>query len=268
MRRNIGADSRRGKVAARGAAGHAGGMIHLSHPEAGVALVELDVAPANVLAMAERARLLEAFAAIDADRTVRVAILTGRHGAFCTGDDLAESLSRDVPTQTAAILHFLDMCDRIAAVRVPVIAAVDGWCIGGGLELALACDIRLAGARASFACSAVRMGLTASADRLTKLVGESRAKPHLLTGAPFDAARALADGIVAEVHPSEGLLPAALDMARIISSRAPLAIEATKRVASGLCATADEIPALAASADHAEARAAFIGKRPAVFTGR
>ncbi|WP_375182765.1 enoyl-CoA hydratase-related protein, partial [Sphingomonas adhaesiva] len=109
-------------------------------------------------AMAERARLLEAFAAIDADRTVRVAILTGRHGAFCTGDDLAESLSRDVPTQTAAILHFLDMCDRIAAVRVPVIAVIDGWCIGGGLELALACDIRLAGPRASFACSAVRMG--------------------------------------------------------------------------------------------------------------
>ncbi len=75
------------------------------------------------------------------------------------------------------------------------------------------------------------------------------------------------DGTVAQVHPSEGLLPAALDMARIIASRAPLAIEATKRVASGVSATAAEIPALAASADHAEARAAFIGKRPAVFRG-
>lgn len=243
-------------------------MIHLSHPEAGVALVELDVAPANVLAMAERARLLDAFTQIEADREVRVAILTGRNGAFCTGDDLVESLSRDVASQTAAILNFLDMCERIAAVRVPVIAAIDGWCIGGGLELALACDIRLAGARASFACSAVRMGLTASADRLTRLVGESCAKPHLLTGAPFEAARALADGIVAEVHPSEALLPAARDMARVIASRAPLAIEATKRVASGLSATQAEIPALAASADHAEARAAFIAKRPAVFTGR
>jgi len=257
----------RGKVADPPKARHAGGMIHLSRPEAGVALVELDVAPANVLAMAERARLLDAFAQIEADRAVRVAILTGRHGAFCTGDDLAESLSRDVPTQTAAILNFLDMCDRIAAVRVPVIAAVDGWCIGGGLELALACDIRLAGPRASFACSAVRMGLTASADRLTKLVGESRAKPHLLTGAPFDATRALADGVVAEVHPSEGLLPAALDMARVIASRAPLAIEATKRVASGVAATAAEVPALAASADHAEARSAFIAKRTAAFRG-
>ena len=112
------------------------------------------------------------------------------------------------------------------------------------------------------------MGLTASADRLTRLVGESRAKPHLLTGAPFDAARALADGIVAEVHPSEGLLPAALDMARVIASRAPLAIEATKLVASGVSETGGEIPALAASGDHAEARAAFMAKRPAVFTGR
>lgn len=243
-------------------------MIHLSYPQPSIALVELDTAPANVLAMAERARLLEAFAAIEADRTLRVAILTGRNGAFCTGDDLAESLSRDVPTQTAAILHFLDMCDRIAACRVPVIAAIHGWCIGGGLELALAADIRLASDRASFACSAVRMGLTASAGRLTALVGESRAKPHLLTGAPFDAARALADGVVAEVHPAEGLLDAALAMAQVIASRAPLAIEATKRVASGVSTTAAEIPDLAATADHAEARAAFIAKRPAVFTGR
>ena len=112
------------------------------------------------------------------------------------------------------------------------------------------------------------VGLTASAGRLTRLVGESRAKPHLLTGAPFDAARALADGIVAEVHPADALLDAALAMASIIAARAPLAIEATKRVASGVSTTEAEIPALAATADHAEARAAFIGKRPAVFTGR
>jgi enoyl-CoA hydratase/carnithine racemase len=243
-------------------------MIHLSHPQPAIALVELDTAPANVLAMAERARLLEAFAAIEADKAVRVAILTGRNGAFCTGDDLAESLSRDVPTQASAILHFLEMCDRVAACRVPVIAAVNGWCIGGGLELALAADIRLASDRASFACSAVRMGLTASAGRLTRLVGESRAKPHLLTGAPFDAARALADRIVAEVHPAAELSGAALAMARVIASRAPLAVEATKRVASGVSTTEAEIPALAATADHAEARTAFMAKRPAVFTGR
>ena len=243
-------------------------MIHLSRPDPAIALVELDTAPANVLAMAERARLLEAFAAIEGDVAVRVVILAGRNGAFCTGDDLAESLSRDVETQTAAILHFLAMCDTVAACRVPVIAAVDGWCIGGGLELALACDIRLASDRGSFACSAVRMGLTASAERLTRLIGESRAKPHLLTGAPFDAARALADGIVAEVHPVAGLLDAALDLARVIASRGPLAVAATKRVASGVSTTQAEIPALAASADHAEARAAFMGKRAAVFTGR
>lgn len=242
-------------------------MIHLSHPEPSIALVELDAAPANVLAMDERARLLEAFAAVEADRTVRVAVLTGRNAAFCTGDDLAESMSRDVETQTSAILHFLAMCDRVAACRVPVIAAIDGWCVGGGLELALACDIRLCSDRASFACSAVRMGLTASAGRLTRLVGESRAKPHLLTGAPFDAARALADGIVAGVVSSAALLPEALAMASVIASRAPLAIEATKRVASGLSTTETEIPALAATADHAEARAAFMGKREAVFTG-
>lgn len=243
-------------------------MIHLSHPEPSIALVELDVAPANVLALSERARLLEAFAAIEANPAIRAVVLTGRNGAFCTGDDLAESMTRDVPAQTAAILNFLAMCDRVAACRVPVIAAIDGWCIGGGLELALAADIRLASDRASFACSAVRMGLTASAERLTRLIGESRAKVHLLTGAPFDAARALADGVVAEAHPAVRLLDAALDMARVIASRGPLAVAATKRVASGVSATEAEIPALAASTDHAEARAAFVGKRPAVFAGR
>lgn len=243
-------------------------MIHVSRPEPAIALVELDTAPANVLAMAERTRLLEAFADVEADKAVRAVVLTGRNGAFCTGDDLAESLSRDVETQAAAILHFLAMCDTIAAFRVPVIAAVDGWCIGGGLELALACDIRLASERASFACSAVRMGLTASGERLVRLIGESRAKPHLLTGAPFDAARALADGMVASVYPAESLLGAALATAGLIACRAPLAVEATKRVASGLSTTTVETPGLAATADHAEARAAFIGKRPAVFEGR
>ena len=243
-------------------------MIHLSHPEPSIAVVELDVAPANVLALSERARLLEAFAAIEADPAVRAVVLAGRNGAFCTGDDLAESMTRDVPAQTAAILNFLAMCDRVAACRVPVIAAIDGWCIGGGLELALAADIRLASDRASFACSAVRMGLTASAERLVKLVGEARAKPHLLTGAPFDAARALADGVVSDVLSPPALLPEALSMARTIASRAPLAVAATKRVASGVSTTQDEIPALAASADHAEARAAFMEKRAAVFGGR
>jgi enoyl-CoA hydratase len=242
-------------------------MIHISRPEPAIALIELDTAPANVLAMAERARLLGAFARLEADHTVQVAVLAGRNGAFSTGDDIAESLTRDVETQTAAILHFLAMCRQVAACRVPVIAAIDGWCIGGGLELALAADIRLASDRASFSCSAVRMGLTASADRLTRLIGESRAKPHLLTGAPFDAPQALADGIVAEVHPAPALLDAALAMARLIVSRAPLAVEATKRVASGLSTTETEIPALAATADHAEARVGFIAKRAAVFTG-
>lgn len=243
-------------------------MIHLSHPEPSIALVALDVAPANVLAMDERARLLETFATIQADPAVRAVVLTGRNGAFCTGDDLAESLTREVAAQTAAILHFLSMCDRVAACPLPVIAAIDGWCIGGGLELALACDIRLASDRASLACSAVRMGLTASAERLVRLIGESRAKVHLLTGAPFDAARALADGIVTEVHPAAGLLDAALDMARLIVSRPAFAVTATKRVASGLTTTEAEIPALAATADHREAREAFVGKRPAVFSGR
>ncbi|MGH1557920.1 enoyl-CoA hydratase/isomerase family protein [Caulobacter segnis] len=173
-------------------------------------------------------------AAVEADGAVRAVVPTGRHGASAPATTWPSSLSRDVETQTAAILHSLDMCDRIAACRVPRIAAVDGWCVGGGLGAGLGLrhppgqrprQLRLLGGA---------HGPTASAGRLVRLIGESRAKPHLLTGAPFDAARALADGVVAAVHPAAGLLDAALGMARVIASRAPLAVAATKRVASGV----------------------------------
>jgi enoyl-CoA hydratase/carnithine racemase len=112
----------------------------------------------------------------------------------------------------AAVEHF-QLMDTVEALRVPVIAAIDGWCFGGGLELALACDIRLASDRAVFAASGVNMGLMASAARLPRLIGVARAKAHLLTGAQFGPARALADGIVTAVHAPERLLGAAFHLA-------------------------------------------------------
>ena len=105
----------------------------------------------------------------------------------------------------------------------------------------------------------------ASVTRLPRLIGVARAKAHLLTGAQFGPERALADGIVTAVHAPERLLPEAFHLAEWIASRAPLAVEATKRVVDGRSYVEEELPALVASADHREAVAAFMAKRAALF---
>lgn len=235
--------------------------LHVSRPAAAVVLLELDAPPANGLGMTLRGQLSDAVTAINADLAVRAVVLTGRGGAFCAGDDLREAAGRGAG-QLDAVLAFNGLMDEVEACRVPIIAAIDGWCLGGGLELALTCEVRIASDRASFAASGVNIGLMASVARLPRLIGEARAKAHLLTGASFDAARALADGVVTDVHRPDALMPAALQLAERIASRAPLSVEATKRAVARV--EVDVAP-LVASADHAEAMAAFREKRSAVF---
>ncbi|MBO9708676.1 MAG: enoyl-CoA hydratase/isomerase family protein [Caulobacter sp.] len=240
-------------------------MIHVSRPTGSIVLLELDAPPANALGQAMRERLAAILDEIATDEDTRAVVLTGRGGVFCAGDDLREAHGRDAAQTLEAVEGFNRLMDWVEALRVPVIAAIDGWCFGGGLELALACDIRLASQRAVFAASGVNIGLMASAVRLPRLIGAARAKAHLLTGAQFDPARALADGIVTGVHPPERLLPEAFHLAEWIASRAPLAVEATKRVIDGRAYVEEELPALAGSADHREAVAAFMAKRSALF---
>lgn len=235
--------------------------VHVSRPAAAIVLLELDAPPANGLGLALRGQLSDALAAINPDLSVRAVVLTGRGGVFCAGDDLREAATRG-DGQLAAVLGFNVLMDQVEACRVPIIAAIDGWCLGGGLELALACDIRIASDRASFAASGVNIGLMASVVRLPRLIGEARAKAHLLTGANFDPARALADGVVTAVHPASALLSQALNLADRITSRAPLAVEAAKRAVAGAGA---DLAGLVTSTDHAEAVAAFMAKRAAVF---
>ena len=240
-------------------------MIHVSRPTGSILLLELDAPPANALGLAMRAALVKILDEITKDDETWAVVLTGRGGVFCAGDDLREAHGRAPPDALAAVENFNQLMDWIEALRVPVIAAVDGWCFGGGLELALACDIRLASDRAVFAASGVNIGLMASVTRLPRLIGVARAKAHLLTGAQFGPERALADGIVTAVHPPERLLPEAFHLAEWIASRAPLAVEATKRVVDGRSYVEEELPALVASADHREAVAAFMAKRSPLF---
>jgi len=248
--------------------------IHFSRPSAHVALLELDNPPMNALGRAARAALLERLDAIDADEAVRCVVLTGRGRAFCGGDDLKEQAEAQKTRSSAHLGEFGRVLERIESYRLPVIGAINGWCLGGGLELASVCDIRIASTDAKFVCSGVNVGLMASAYRLPRLIGVARAKHMLLTGSPLDAETADKFGLVTALHAPGELTAAAIALAERIASRAPLSVEATKRTAAlapnlspqeAAEVNAKELSVLGKSADHKEALAAFIAKREPVF---
>jgi enoyl-CoA hydratase len=242
------------------------------------AVLEIDNPPANALGRAARNQLLAYLDRLEADHNLRALVLTGKGRAFCSGDDLKEQEAAQkggIAARTAQLGEFAKVLARIESFRAPVIAAINGFCIGGGLELALCCDMRLASTEASFTCAAVNIGLIASAWRLPRLIGEGAAKHMLLTGLPFDAAAAGDFGLVTAVHAPNELMIAATALAERIASRAPLSVEATKRVASraidlnaqdGARMMNEEITRLVQSADHADALTAFREKRAPKFT--
>lgn len=252
----------------------ADGTIHCAAATASVAILEIDNPPTNALGSAARAVFLERLDSLERDSAVRVVIVTGRGRTFCSGDDLKERAAALKSGGTDATGSFAQLLDRLEVLRLPVIAAVNGWAAGGGLELALTCDIRLAATEAQFVCAGVNVGLIASAWRLPRLIGVGRAKHMLLSGLPFDAATAERFGLVTGVYSSSDLLPAALALAERIASRAPLSVEATKRIASHAVdlspaeaerAVAAEFGHLVKSVDHAEALSAFREKREPKF---
>ena len=246
--------------------------IHFSRPAKHVALLELDNPPMNALGQAMRETFIAALDEVEADPAVRAILITGTGRAFCAGDDLKQGKAAEGgPAGFAALLERLDR------TRMPIIGAINGWCVGGGFELALACDIRIASTQARFTCAGVNMGLMASAYRLPRLIGVSRAKAMLLTGTPFDAETAERFGLVTALHAPDDLRDAGIRLAERIASRAPLSVEATKRVAGRAvdmspeeadAMQADILRDLRASADHAEAVAAFREKRDPVFIRR
>lgn len=237
--------------------------IHLSRPSPGVVLLELDHPPVNALSLAMRAELEAALAGVDADLDMRAIVLTGRGQAFCAGDDLIEAAGRG-EAGLEAIFGFNALMNRVEATRAPVIAAINGFCLGGGLELALACDIRLSSPDAIFTASGVNVGLMASVKRLPRLIGEGPAKAMLLSGAPVDAETALIRGLVTGLHRS--VVKDALTLADRIATRAPLSVEAVKRVVGRPFDERAELTALFHSEDHQAALAAFAAKRTPTFT--
>ena len=203
------------------------GTVHVEAVGEHVLRLVIDNPPMNPLGVDMRATFMRALDQVEASDDVRAIIVTGRGRAFCGGDDL-----KDDRPQAAELAGFGQLLERLDASRAPVIAAVNGWCVGGGFELSLCCDIRIASTDARFVCAGVNMGLMASAWRLPRLIGVSRAKAMLLTGLPHDAETAERFGLVTAVHAPDALDGAAVALATRIASRAPLSVEATKRIAS------------------------------------
>jgi enoyl-CoA hydratase len=236
-----------------------------------ILLLVLDNPPVNAMSADMLAAMSESLRAAHEATNLRAIVLTGTGRFFCSGADL--KAAHKAGTMDAAAGFGL-VLEQLAKSRAPVIAAINGDCIGGGLELALCCDIRIASTTARFVCAGVNVGLMASAWRLPRVISPGRAKAMLLTGSPVDAARAEAWGLVTALHPPDELRDAALALARRIASRAPLSVEATKRIAdqtldllfeASLEAIGREMRTLLTSRDHKEALAAFAEKREPVF---
>jgi enoyl-CoA hydratase len=235
----------------------------------------LDAPPLNLLGDPVRQAILEALADLRA-RGVRAVVITGAGRAFCAGADLRD----EAKLTPAGVQAFLDADEAVFAALADfpgvTIAAVNGYAYGGGFELALACDIRVAARSARLAGVGVTFGLAVSTARLARVAGEAVALDLLLTGRAVDAGEALALGLVSAVVDDAALAAEARRWAEMVASRAPLSVRANK-VALRHCARLPLAEAVAyergewarlqRTRDHKEALEAFFAKRPPVFTG-
>ena len=218
---------------------------------------------------------------VEANAAIRVTILTGAGKAFSAGGDIrAWGGMRPEEFGHAWVRFGHRVFERLATLRMPLVAALNGHALGGGLETALSCDIRIASANAKFAAPEIKLGWIGGggmAALLTNAVGSSHAALMVMTGDPIDAARALAWGLVSEVVEPDGLMARARALAATIASRAPIAAETAK---ANLYAAATmpldqamryerDLQAICFATDDArEGRAAFAEKRVPVFNRR
>jgi enoyl-CoA hydratase len=232
------------------------------------------------------------FQALDADQDVRAIVLTGSGGHFSYGLDLhgmrdllAPFFGDGVPASArsaflAAVRELQASVTAVAACRTPVIAAVSGWCIGGGIDLAAAVDVRLASAEAMFSVREARMAIVAdlgSLQRLVGIIGDGHLRELALTGRDITADRAERIGLVNDVYPDPAsLLDAARALAEEMARNSPLVLHGIKdvldaerapRVEAGLRYVAAWNSAFLPSRDLREAMTAFAERRPASFTG-
>jgi enoyl-CoA hydratase len=250
---------RRGRVA----------IITINRPEKRNAL--------NIKTREEGAALIEE---LGTDDSVRVVVVTGAGDkAFIAGADIAEFAGRTAMKQRDVMVA-RSLFNAIDSFPKPVIAMINGYCLGGGCELALACDIRIASENASFGQPEINLGIIpggGGTQRLTRLVGEGKAMEMILTGEIIDARTAHAIGLVNHVVPLDQLEARTMEIANRIADKAPIALSLAKeaiKIASrsnldeGLRRELDLFALLFSTEDKDEGVSAFLEKRKPVFKGK
>ena len=180
----------------------------------------------------------------DADGA-KVIVLTGAGDkSFCSGGDMLEMSGVEAnAVQLPPPRERLNGTSELSATPLPVIAAINGYCYGGGLRLAIACDIRLASETATFRLPGAEYGLVVGAAAMPRLVGVAKAKEWIFTARKFDAAEALEAGLLNAVHPQSEVLPRAIEMAETIAAHSEVAVRESKRVADMASLDADAVAA-------------------------
>ncbi len=243
------------------------GVIRLHRPKALNAL--------NHTLMRELVSALQAF---DADPHIGAIVLTGNERAFAAGADIKE-MAEATPVDMLN-REYIELFDRIREVKKPLIAAVSGWCLGGGFELAMTCDLIIASETAKFGQPEINLGIIPGAggtQRLTRTVGKYLAMEMVLNDRRLTAEEAARFGLVNRVVPVERYLEEALEMAQQIAARAPLAVRIAKEainqaletsLTEGLAYERRVFYLLFATEDQKEGMAAFAEKRPPVWKGK
>jgi len=253
--------------------------VLLERPSEHVVLVKLNRPEVrNALNLATRKLISENFTALGADPAVRAIVLTGNDQAFAAGADLNE-MAEASPVDMM-LRNVQRLWGPVQACPKPVIAAVNGFALGGGCELAMLCDIIVAGQGAKFGLPEVRVGIMPGAggtQRLTRAVGKYQAMRMVLTGAMISGEEALRYGLASECVPDAEVLPTALKLADQIAALPPLSVMSIKEVVlAGLDASLDTglllerkaMHLLFAAEDRKEGVSAFLNKRKPSFKGR
>jgi enoyl-CoA hydratase len=260
------------------ASGGAGGDIVRTERRDGILIITIDrPARRNAIDVPTAELLAVAMAGLDADPELAVGVLTGAGGCFSAGMDL-KAFAASGQRPAAAGRGFAGFVEQPPAK--PLIAAVEGWALGGGLEMVLACDLVVASTTAQFGLPEVTRGLAARAGgafRLPRRLPQALAMEAILTGRPMSAARAAKHGLINRLVPAGRALDAACDLAAQVAGNAPLAVRASKQVVIqssdwplGECFDRQDeyFDPVFSSADAAEGAAAFRDKRPPQWTGQ
>ena len=232
----------------------------------------------NALNTQVLADLIDSFGKFDADDSQRCAVLTGSEKAFAAGADIKEMSSQGFASMYAS--NFFAGYDRVTATRKPWIAAVNGFALGGGCELAMMADFIIAGEKAKFGQPEIKLAVTpgmGGSQRLTRAIGKAKAMEMCLTGRMMDAAEAERSGLVAKVVPTADLVEEAVKTATAIAGMAPLAALACKEMVNAAFETTLQqgvvferrlFHGIFGSEDQTEGMAAFVEKRPGNWTGK